>query len=79
MKVPSEWLVQRVEEAPTSYGPERPKVSPLRTRMAWQKMKSRAQSQDEIWAFANPSDRQGRHLGFALVRQGSVVDSAVVD
>lgn len=79
MKVPSEWLVQRVDEAPTSYTPATQRSSPLRTRMAWQKMKSRAHSQDEVWAFANPSDRLGRHLGFALVREGAVVDAVVVD
>ena len=78
MKVPAEWLVQRVDEAPTSYSPERPKVSPLRTRMAWQKMKSRARGQDEIWAFANPSDRLGRHSGYALVREGAIVDTVVL-
>jgi hypothetical protein len=79
VKVPSEWLVQRVDEAPTSYTPTAQRNSPLRTRMAWQKMKSRAHSQDEVWAFANPSDRLGRHLGFALVREGAVVDAVVVD
>lgn len=79
MKVPSDWLLQRVDEAPTTYVPTSTRTSPLRTRMAWQKMKSRAHLQDEIWAFANPSDRLGRHLGFALVRQGAVVDSVVVD
>jgi len=78
VKVPAEWLVQRVDEAPTSYTPTA-RSSPLRTRMAWQKMKSRAHGQDEVWAFANPSDRNGRHLGFALVREGAVIDAVVVD
>ena len=47
--------------------------------MAWQKMKSRARGQDEIWAFANPSDRLGRHSGYALVREGAIVDTVVLD
>lgn len=79
MKVSADWLAQRVDEAPTSYGPERPNVSPLRTRMAWQKLKSRARAEDEIWALANPADRRGRHAGYALVREGAIVDTVVLD
>ncbi|HEX6924458.1 MAG TPA: hypothetical protein VF167_03480 [Longimicrobiaceae bacterium] len=78
MKVPIEWLVQRVDEPPTSYNP-REGSSPLRIRMAWQKLKSRAHGQDEIWAYANPSDRHGRHQGFALVREGVVIEAIEVD
>lgn len=81
MKIPAEWLVQRVEEAPTSYGPDDLKTTPLRTRMAWQKLKNKAHGQDEIWAFANPSDswrKLGRHTGYALVREGTIVESVVL-
>ena len=79
MKVPEEWLVQRVQDPPTSFGPSQPPISPLRIRMAWQKMRSRAQAHDEIWAFTNPSGRFGHQTGYALVREGRVVDAAVVE
>jgi hypothetical protein len=81
MKIPAEWLVQRVEEAPTSYTPTEPKLTPLQVRMAWQKLKGRARGGDEIWAFANPADTRrklGRHSGYALVREGSIVETVVL-
>ena len=81
MKITAEWLVQRVEEAPTSYL-DAPATSPLRTRMAWQKLKNRAHRGDEIWALANPADagrRAPRHSGYALVREGAIVESVVLD
>jgi hypothetical protein len=49
--------------------------------MAWQKLKNKAHGQDEIWAFANPSDswrKLGRHTGYALVREGTIVESVVL-
>jgi hypothetical protein len=76
VKIPIEWLTERVEVAPTSYfgdvGPE----TALRSRMAWQRLKREAGADDELWAFANPSNtwkKQGRHTGYALVREGRVV------
>ena len=76
MKITAEWLVQRVEEAPTSYL-DAPATSPLRTRMAWQKLKSHAHTGDELWAFANPPGtwrKLGRQTGYAIVREGAIVE-----
>jgi hypothetical protein len=81
VKIPSEWLVQRVEEAPTSYVPTQPKLTPLQVRMAWQRLKSRARGGDEIWAFDNPADarrKSGVHTGYALVREGAIVETIVL-
>ena len=81
MKIPAEWLVQRVEEAPTSYVSTDARTNPLRTRMAWQKLKNRAHGGDEIWAFATPAaggGKGGRHSGYALVREGAVVESVML-
>lgn len=76
-----DWLTQRVDEAPTSYHQDLPEMAALRARMAWQKLNRRAKEGDEIWAFANPSSaakKQGGQVGFALVRDGKVVDSVAV-
>jgi hypothetical protein len=81
VKVPSEWLVQRVEEAPTSYVDSEPKRNPLQVRMAWQRLKNRARGGDEIWAFDNPADsrrKSGVHTGYALVREGTIVETVVL-
>ena len=76
--IPTEWLTQRVEDAPTSYSVAPGTTSALRARMAWQKLKRQAGDGDELWAFANPTNtwsKQGRHTGYALVREGRVVQS----
>lgn len=81
VKIPNEWLTQRVEEVPTSYDRSVPAREGLRTRMAWQKLKRQASTGDEMWAFASPSNtwkKQGRYAGYALVREGAVVESVLL-
>jgi hypothetical protein len=81
MKVQTDWLTQRVENAPTAAHRNLPPMAAMRIRMAWQKLKSEARDGDEIWAFENPSNtwkKLGRHNGYALVRNGKIVKSSVV-
>lgn len=81
MKIPSEWLTQRAENAPASHHRNLPDMPAMRIRMAWQKLKSQAQEGDELWAFENPSNswkKLGKHTGYALVRKGRIVQSTVV-
>jgi len=81
MKIPSEWLTQRVENAPTAQHRNLSAMASMRIRMAWQKLKSEALEGDELWAFENPSNtwkKLGRHSGYALVRKGKVVKNTVV-
>lgn len=82
MKIPSEWLTERVENAPTSYGGGSGPANALRTRMAWQKLQRQAGEGDELWAFANPAVGRGTPsgpTGYALVRDGKVVQSVVTE
>lgn len=81
MKIVEEWLTQRVDDAPTSYHRNLPDMAALRTRMAWQKLQRQAGEGDEVWAFANPSStwkKLGRQTGYALVRDGRIVQSVLV-
>lgn len=81
MKITPEWLTQRVENAPTSYHRNLPDTAALRIRMAWQKLKRQAGEGDELWAFSNPPNtwkKLGKHTGYALVRDGEIVQSVVV-
>jgi hypothetical protein len=81
MKVPAEWLTQRVENAPTSYHRNLPDMAALRIRMAWQKLKRQTVEGDEVWAFANPSNtwkKQGKLTGYAIVREGKIVQTVTV-
>lgn len=78
VKIPTEWLTQRVENAPTSYGGGPGPMSALRVRMAWQKLKRQAGDGDELWAFANPASSHSP-AGYALVRDGKVVQSVVTE
>lgn len=76
-----DWLTQRVENAPTSYHRDLPEMAALRIRMAWQKLKRDSREGDEIWAFTNPANtwkKQGKNTGYALVRDGQIVESVVV-
>jgi hypothetical protein len=82
-KVSPEWLTQRVENAPTSYHRNLPDMAALRIRMAWQKLKRKAVEEqgDEVWAFENPANmwkRMGKQTGYAIVRQGEIVESVIV-
>lgn len=79
MKIPTEWLTQRVESAPTSYGSGPGPMNALRVRMAWQKLKRQAEESDELWAFADPAGGRGGPAGYALVRDGKVVQSVVTE
>ncbi|HEU0298903.1 MAG TPA: hypothetical protein VFR37_05595, partial [Longimicrobium sp.] len=80
VKIPNEWLTQRAEDVPTSYQRNLKPGAALRTRMAWQKLKRDAQDGDEVWAFTSPpgSWRQGQHAGYALVREGRIVESVLI-
>ncbi|MEX2583566.1 MAG: hypothetical protein WD766_09835 [Gemmatimonadota bacterium] len=80
MNVSIEWLTQRVDDAPTNFDPGVPHRTALESRMAWQALKRRATVGDEVWAFANPSStwrKLGRCMGYAVVRDGEVVESIV--
>lgn len=82
VKIPNEWLTQRADDVPTSYQRNLKPGAALRTRMAWQKLKRDAMEGDEVWAFTSPSggwSRQAQHAGFALVREGRIVESVVVE
>lgn len=80
VKAQKEWLTERVEDAPTFYRGDLPEKAALRLRMAWQKLKHRAGEGDEMWAFAIPASSwsRQRQMGYALVRDGEIVDSVVV-
>ncbi len=81
MKIVEEWLTERVENAPTSYHRHLPDMAALRIRMAWQKLKRQAVEGDEVWAFQNPSNtwkKQGKLTGYALVREGKILQSVTV-
>jgi hypothetical protein len=74
VKIPADWLTERVEDAPTHYDPGHA-ADALRIRMAWQKLKSEAAEGDELWAWATPPaswKKQGKLAGYALVRDGLV-------
>jgi hypothetical protein len=81
VKIPTEWLTQRTENAPIALHRGLPPTVALRIRMAWEKIKREAGEGDEVWAFQNPSNtwkKKGKHTGYALVRGGKVVQSVVV-
>lgn len=81
MKIPTEWLTERVENAPTSYHQNLPPMAALRIRMAWQKLERLAGEGDELWAFSSPSNtwkKQGKYTGYALVRDGKIIESTIV-
>ena len=80
MDVTLEWLTEPVEDAPTSYETDLPDRMALKTRMAWQKLKSHAHKDDVLWAFTNPPAtwrKLGKRTGFALVREGAVIETVV--
>ena len=82
MKAQREWLTQRVDVAPTSYRNDAPEGAGLRARMAWQKLQRIAREGDEIWAFTSPAGtwtRQGQQSGYALVREGAILESVIID
>ena len=81
MKIPKEWLTQKAGNAPVAEHRNLPETAALRVRMAWQKLKAKAGEGDEVWAFANPSNtwkKLGKQTGYALVRDGRIVESTVV-
>jgi hypothetical protein len=81
MKINSDWLTQRVENAPIAEHRNLSAMAAMRIRMAWQKLKTEAQEGDELWAFENPSNswkKLGRHSGYALVRNGKIQKSTIV-
>lgn len=82
MRISPEWLVRRVEDAPTSYQTDDPDRNALRTRMAWQKLKRNAREGDEVWAYANPQStwrKLGKLTGYAIVRDGDIIESVETD
>jgi hypothetical protein len=81
VKIPNEWLTQRVENAPTSYHRNLPPMAALRIRMAWQKLKRQAGEEDELWAFSSPPNtwkKQSKYTGYAIVRDGKILQSEIV-
>jgi hypothetical protein len=81
MNVSPDWLTGRAEDAPTFFGSGRPDGSALRMRMAWRRLKARAAQGDELWEFANPAStwrKLGRRTGYALVRDGAIVECVEV-
>lgn len=81
MKILSEWLTQRTENAPIADHRNLSKMAAMRIRLEWQKLKREAGEEDEVWAFENPSNtwkRLGRHEGYAIVRNGRIVKSTIV-
>lgn len=81
MKIPAEWLTQRVENRPISQHRDLPPMPALRIRREWEKLKAQAVEGDEVWAFANPSNtwkKLGKHTGYAIVRKGKIVQHVVV-
>jgi hypothetical protein len=81
MKIPPEWLTQKVDSAPTSYNRSRTEMSALSIRMAWQKLQRQAGEGGEVWAWANPSStwkKQGKLSGFALVRDGAIIEAVTL-
>jgi hypothetical protein len=81
VKIPKEWLSQKAGNAPVAEHRNLPEMAALRVRMAWQKLKAQAREGDEVWAFANPSNtwkKLGKQTGYALVRDGKIVESTVV-
>lgn len=81
MKIPNEWLTQRVENRPTAQHRDLAPMVALRIRREWEKLKAAAAEGDELWAFANPSNtwkKLGKHTGYALVRKGKIVQSVTV-
>lgn len=81
MKIPAEWLTQRADNAPAASHRKLPETTALRIRMAWQKLKRKAEDGDEIWHFVNPSNtwkKLGKYTGYAIVRGGKIVESVVV-
>ncbi|WP_420125729.1 hypothetical protein [Longimicrobium sp.] len=83
MKIPSEWLTQRVENKPISAHRDLPAMPALRIRREWEKLKAQANAEegDEMWAFANPSNtwkKLGKHTGYAIVRKGKIIQTVIV-
>jgi len=81
MKILSDWLTQRVENAPIAKHRDLPPMAAMRIRMEWQKLKRDAAEGDELWAFENPSNtwkKLGHHTGYALVRKGKIIRSTIV-
>jgi hypothetical protein len=80
VKIPAEWLTERVEDAPTSYHPALANDA-LRIRMAWQRLKAEADVGDQLWAWATPPGswrKEGKLTGYAIVRDGQVLNSVKV-
>lgn len=80
MKIPADWLTERVEDAPTTYHPGHAGDA-LRIRMSWQRLRAAAAAGDQMWAWATPQvlwKKHGRLAGFALVRDGEVQQSVKV-
>jgi hypothetical protein len=80
VKIPSEWLTERVEEAPTSFHPAFSSGA-LQIRMVWQKLKRQSHDGDQLWAWASPPStwkRQGKLNGYAIVRDGEVAESVTI-
>ena len=77
LKIQTSWLTERVDDAPTFYDQRVSPASALQIRTGWQQLKNKMQAGDELWTFSSPAGRwskAGKHSGFALVRNGSIVE-----
>jgi hypothetical protein len=80
-KIPKEWLTEHAGNRPTAEHRGLPAMAGLRIRREWEKLRGQMQEGDELWAFANPSNtwkKVGKQTGYAVVRNGKIVASAVV-
>lgn len=82
--VPSGWLRERADEYPVETAPEGVSL-PLsyvrRCREVWRALREQKGSADELWTFCTPAESWRQSLGragYAIVREGSVVDGVLV-
>ena len=81
MKIQTEWLTQRVENAPVAQHRNLSAMAAMRIRMAWEKLKREAKEGDELWAFETPANTRkklGHHTGYASVRNGKTIKNTIV-
>jgi hypothetical protein len=80
MKIPKEWLTQRVENKPAAHHRDLPPMTALRIRREWEKLRAQLEEGDELWYFANPSNtwkKLGKYTGYAIVRGTKIVSSVI--
>lgn len=82
--VPRDWLRERADDYPAEPAPEGmtlPVAYVRRYREGWQTLRDQKRSGDELWTFCTPPESWRQSVGragFALVRDGCVVDGVLV-